>query len=193
MCPRQETSDLPGQGRITTVRFLLILHFDCTGCFFLWRAGLVALHIWYLSSLTRDWTLVPCTGKRILNHWTTREVPIFKFWLEDMEIWKFPYFSLQTWGTEFLAWKMNFSIFQPGDLGCSVFCLKYKIFHISAQKLGAQSFRPKIWNSPYFRLEIWGADKNMGNTSSELTPFESFLKNIIQIFMYLIMVLIIRT
>ena len=35
--------------------------------------GLVALrHV--ESSRTRDRTCVPCTGKRILNHWTTREV-----------------------------------------------------------------------------------------------------------------------
>ena len=28
---------------------------------------------------TRDWTHVPCIGRRILNHWTTREVPSFAF------------------------------------------------------------------------------------------------------------------
>ena len=27
------------------------------------------------SSWTRDWTSVPCIGRQILNHWTTREVP----------------------------------------------------------------------------------------------------------------------
>ena len=32
--------------------------------------------MWDLSSLTRDWTHVPCIGRWILNHWTTREVPI---------------------------------------------------------------------------------------------------------------------
>ena len=26
------------------------------------------------SSWTRDWTYVPCIGRQILNHWTTREV-----------------------------------------------------------------------------------------------------------------------
>ena len=26
------------------------------------------------SSQNRDWTCVPCTGRRILNHWTTRQV-----------------------------------------------------------------------------------------------------------------------
>ena len=32
-----------------------------------------------LSSLTRDWTCVPCIARWILNHWTTREVPGLKF------------------------------------------------------------------------------------------------------------------
>ena len=31
--------------------------------------------MWDLSTMTRDRTLVPCIGGRILNHWTTREVP----------------------------------------------------------------------------------------------------------------------
>ena len=32
---------------------------------------------WYAeSSWTRDQTYVPCTGRQILNHWTTREVYI---------------------------------------------------------------------------------------------------------------------
>ena len=28
-----------------------------------------------LSSLARNQTRTPCTGRQILNHWTTREVP----------------------------------------------------------------------------------------------------------------------
>ena len=40
----------------------------------LWNMGLVALqHVG--SPWTRDRTYVPCFGRRILNHWTTREVP----------------------------------------------------------------------------------------------------------------------
>ena len=31
------------------------------------------------SSRTRDWTSVPCIGRHILNHWTTRDVPFVKF------------------------------------------------------------------------------------------------------------------
>ena len=37
--------------------------------------GYVPHGMWDLSSLTRDRTLIPYTGRRILNHWTTREVP----------------------------------------------------------------------------------------------------------------------
>ena len=33
------------------------------------------------SSQTRDWIRVPCIGRWILNHWTTREVPLFYFLL----------------------------------------------------------------------------------------------------------------
>ena len=41
----------------------------------LWCTGLVAP--WYVgSSWTRDQTRIPCIGRRILNHCTTREVPI---------------------------------------------------------------------------------------------------------------------
>ena len=31
--------------------------------------------MWDLSSLTRDQTHIPCIVRRILCHWTTREVP----------------------------------------------------------------------------------------------------------------------
>ena len=31
--------------------------------------------MWDLISWTRDWAHVPCIGRQILNHWTTREVP----------------------------------------------------------------------------------------------------------------------
>ena len=33
-------------------------------------------YTWHVgSSRTRDWTHAPCIGRRILNHWTSREVP----------------------------------------------------------------------------------------------------------------------
>ena len=39
---------------------------------------------WHVgSSQSRDWTHVPCVGRWILNHWTTREVhPCYIFWKE---------------------------------------------------------------------------------------------------------------
>ena len=33
--------------------------------------------IWNLSSLTKDQIHIPCIARQILNHWTTREVPLF--------------------------------------------------------------------------------------------------------------------
>ena len=47
----------------------------------LWHRGLIAPgHV--ESSQIRDRTCVPCIGRWMLNHWTTREVPyIFKFQL----------------------------------------------------------------------------------------------------------------
>ena len=49
---------------------------------YLWPTGLDAL--WHVrSSWTRDWTHVSCIGRRILNHWTTREVP------EPLKVWNF--------------------------------------------------------------------------------------------------------
>ena len=32
------------------------------------------------SSWTRDWTCIPCIGKRVLNCWTPREVPKLLWW-----------------------------------------------------------------------------------------------------------------
>ena len=59
---------------------------SCDGGFSYWgpwalgHVGLVAL--WNVeSSWTRDGTCVPCIGRQILNHWTTREVqlPVFYY------------------------------------------------------------------------------------------------------------------
>ena len=45
---------------------------------YLWHTGLVApRHV--RSSWTRAQTHVPCIGRRILNHWATREVPPIHF------------------------------------------------------------------------------------------------------------------
>ena len=64
----------------------------------LWLTGLVAP--WHAeSSCTRDQTRVPCIGRRILSHWTTREVlkwfffffsfiqPVFVEYSVDVRLW----------------------------------------------------------------------------------------------------------
>ena len=45
----------------------------------MWPTDLVAHGIWDLSSQTRDRTHVACTGRQVLNHWTTKKVPEVKY------------------------------------------------------------------------------------------------------------------
>ena len=42
--------------------------------------------MWDLSSPTRDGTHVPCIGRRILSHWTTREVSSAVFFLFILQV-----------------------------------------------------------------------------------------------------------
>ena len=39
----------------------------------------LSIGVWDLSSLTKGQTHIPCIGRQVLNHWTTREVPHFYF------------------------------------------------------------------------------------------------------------------
>ena len=45
----------------------------------LWVRSHMPHGIWSGSSLTRNWTRVLCIGRRVLNHWTTREVLRYLF------------------------------------------------------------------------------------------------------------------
>ena len=70
-----------GRGLLLAVAFLVLEHrllgfSSCsTRTQLLWCMGLTApLHV--ESSWTRDWTSVPCADRQILNHCTTRKVPI---------------------------------------------------------------------------------------------------------------------
>ena len=64
-------------GLLIAVASLVVEHGGCrVQAQWLWRTGLVAQ--WHVgSSWTRAQTRVPCTGRQILNHCTTREVPKF--------------------------------------------------------------------------------------------------------------------
>ena len=66
-------------------------------CRFLFVYFLVVwLHMWDLSSLTRDWTHAPALEAQHLNHWTTREVPVGSPTREVLFWWtsSIPYFSV---------------------------------------------------------------------------------------------------
>ena len=73
--------------------------------------GLSCRSMWDLSSLTKDWTHVPCTARQILNHWTIREVsrPI----LSETRIW-FPH--ALTWYLSPL-WVWNLTCYRPRSHG----------------------------------------------------------------------------
>ena len=52
--------------------FILLQHCFCFYVFVFWPWGMLDL-----SSLTRDRTCTPCTGRQCPNHWTTRELPAY--------------------------------------------------------------------------------------------------------------------
>ena len=43
--------------------------------------------MWYLTSLTGDRTCVLCIARWVLNQWTTRDVPSFLFFLNNILVW----------------------------------------------------------------------------------------------------------
>ena len=71
--------------------------------------GLVALQC-VESSWIRDQTCVSCTGRRILNHWITREVLL--------EVYSLP--KICGWKTVALPWKISI-LLCPGEIGFAGF------------------------------------------------------------------------
>ena len=63
--------------------YLFIFYMKKAFCFsFFWlhrvlvvARGLFCCSMWDLLPLTRDRTHIPCIGRQMLNHWTTREIP----------------------------------------------------------------------------------------------------------------------
>ena len=80
--PTRDRTCTPWSGRLNlnhcTTRevpsyFLVSIFWGVLFCLF------ATLHIlWDLSSSTRDQTHTPCIGRRSLNHWTAREVPVWQ-------------------------------------------------------------------------------------------------------------------
>ena len=55
--------------------------------------GLVPHDMWDLNSLTRDRTCIPCAGRQILNHWSTKEVPRLLHYVINLSV-EFIYIQL---------------------------------------------------------------------------------------------------
>ena len=75
--------------------------------------------MWNLSSLTRDQTRVPCIVRRILYHWTTREVPYIVFLIQFN-------FTIRLYCRS-LNFYILFCLHQADGMCCSI-CLKHT-FH----------------------------------------------------------------
>ena len=73
----------------------------------LWHTGLVALqHV--ETSWTRDWTHVPCIGRRILIHFTTREVLSHYFFSPSLLLWLHSIHCFSLWCTYFHCFLRSF-------------------------------------------------------------------------------------
>ena len=79
---------------LVAVHRLLWCRAQALGCVaqWLWHKGLTAP--WHVESpQTRDRTSVPCIGRCILNHRTTKELLSWHFWGGELErVWVFPSF-----------------------------------------------------------------------------------------------------
>ena len=76
-------SELPGKPLLLFIKkliYLAVLGLSCG------RWALLPHSMWDLSSQTRDQTSLPCTGRWIFNHWTTREVLIIIIFHEAWRI-----------------------------------------------------------------------------------------------------------
>ena len=110
---------------------------------FLWCTGLAApRHVG--SSRTRDWTRVPCTGRWILNHQTTRKVPSAFFTSRfNFIIWILALAALS------LNYWFQFRILntQPNEklIGDSQWNFKYS--HCSFKDRGKNLKSPKHWKA----------------------------------------------
>ena len=94
----------------------------------------LSYNMWDVSSLTRDTTRVPCIGRWILNHWTTREVA-FTIW--------------------FICLKMTFSNSKPEVYGTSFGDNTRGIGIILGEHRSACLFLPACILGNKFFLLLW--------------------------------------
>ena len=65
--------------------------------------------MWDLSSLTRDQTHIPCIRRKILNHWTIREVSLEGFSYSALQLPKLGRFGPDI-SQNALSWELNTSL-----------------------------------------------------------------------------------
>ena len=105
-----------------------------------------------LGSLIRDRTDVICIGRRILNHWSTREVPTY-FGLKDMSWVRFPLLCMfvgyfQKWTPEPLQFNKSSNREPPGCFEESLPKWGKNLHIISAQiqTIAALPVPPMVWH-----------------------------------------------
>ena len=129
--------------------------FGCTGCY-VWAfssfgtwASPVAVQeptcIWDLSSQIRDRTHIPCIGRGILNHWTTREVALciyfvlisssrYSFWHTDCPI--SGHSNLTNWVFDMGPLVFNdvlSSGMRSSRINSNISCFKFELSHFSTK------------------------------------------------------------
>ena len=99
-----------------------------------------------LSSPTRAQTLVPCIGRRILNHWTTREVPKFGVYILGTRKCSLPNLSflLLCAITLIFCWVPTHSASFLGRLRRSGKEFSYLLLWIQLQCMGPSGIKPGI-------------------------------------------------
>ena len=90
----------------------------------LWHMGLVApQHVG--SSQTRDQTHVPCIGRQILNHCTTREIPLLNFDRHSINPFNLQNHVLQFWDIFLYYFFINFSMSFLWSLFLEILFVRY--------------------------------------------------------------------
>ena len=130
------------------------------GCTGFSTCGVSLVGLWYVvSSWTRDWTCVPCIGRWILNHWTTRE---FQSWACFDQPWVTPLSaSLKPglgWGGQ--GCLIYFQLLQAVPSRLHAFCLSHTHKFTLVQRKG------KCYWSWRSRVGVIGLQRAMTGASS---------------------------
>ena len=116
-----------------------------------------------LSSLTRAWTCVPCIARQILNHWTIREVPRYRFLIILTQSWDPPCRSvadLQNHSLNYtfnvggndVFWRTYMTFFFPEDL---------KISHLMGSHIWKHPSYHTVYYLPGLELQNQNTTKNI--------------------------------